>query len=368
LELMETGELNYGQQDELLQIFEGIFQPKGSAKWLKTVKSVEYASTLGQVGAVITQYGETILPLIYAPGSTLPNWVRAHINKSKINLHDIGVAHIGQEWVDNDIDGALRKVMKVFELADRVGKETYVNSVVDKYRKMTVKNPEKAREEIRKFYPEEGVESVFNSLKSGVVDNNVKGFALNELAEVQPISKMEVPELYSKAGNWRVFYMYKTFMLKRLDILRREGFAEITAGAKSGDKERIAKGLARLIWLSFLFMLSDASMDVVKDFVKGKPIDNLQNYVLDNLLQQALTNKYTADKVRREGPNAFLRDNIVLPTTTLNDATKDVMTLMDEDSEKGSEFVRRIPWVGDMYYWWFGEGSRKIDEGVYDPE
>ena len=39
---------------------------------------------------------------------------------------------------------------------------------------------------------------------------------------------------------------------------------------------------------------------------------------------------------------------------------------MDEDSEKGSEFVRRIPWVGDMYYWWFGEGARKIDEGVYE--
>ena len=258
--------------------------------------------------------------------------------------------------------------MKPFELADRVGKETYVNAIVDKYRKMAVKNPDKAREEIRKFYPEDGVESVLSSLKSGEVDNNVKGFALNQLAEVQPITKMEVTELYAKAGNLRVFYMYKTFVLKRIDILRREGVQEIIAGAKSGDRDRIVKGIARLFWLAFLFTLSDASIDVVKDFVKGKPIDALQNYVLDNLLQMIMTNKYSADKARREGPNVFLRDNIVLPTTTVNDAAKDIMTLMDEDSEKGSEFIRRIPWVGDQYYWWFGEGARKIDEGVYDPE
>jgi len=39
---------------------------------------------------------------------------------------------------------------------------------------------------------------------------------------------------------------------------------------------------------------------------------------------------------------------------------------MDEDSEKGSEFARRIPWAGELYYWYMGEGARKVDEGVYD--
>lgn len=368
LDLIESGQLKYNQQKELLQIVEGIFQTTRTAKWLQTLKSLEFAGSLAQVSAVLTQYGEVMLPLIYAPGSTLPNFVKAHLNKSDIKLSDIGVAHVGQEWVDADLDGAVKWLMKPFELADRVGKETYVNSVVVKYRKMAVKNPEKARTEIRKYYPEEGVEAVLNSLKSGAVDNNVKGFALNELADVQPISKMEVPELYSKAGNFRIFYMYKTFILKRIDILRREGFAEITAGVKSGDKERIFKGLARLLWLSFMFTLADSSMDIVKDFVKGKPLDKVENYVIDNLLQTMMLSKFSASKARREGPVVFLKDNIVLPVSNINAAAKDVMTLMDEDSERGSEFARRIPWIGDMYYWYFGEGARKIDEGVYDVE
>ena len=162
--------------------------------------------------------------------------------------------------------------------------------------------------------------------------------------------------------------MYKTFMLKRLDILRREGYNEIKAGVKSGDRDRILKGLARLLWLSFMFTLSDATMDTIKDFVKGKPIDNIENYVTDNMLQLILLNKYSVDRSLREGPGVFLKDNMAFPITTLNDAFKDTLTLLDEDSEKGSQLIRRIPWVGDMYYWWFGEGARKIDEGVYDPE
>jgi hypothetical protein len=366
LDLIESKQIKLGQQEELLQIFQGIFQTTKTAKWLQTAKSLEYAGSLAQISAVITQYGEVVLPLLYAPGSTLPNFVKAHLNKSNIKLSDIGVAHVGQEWVDADLDGAVKWLMKPFELADRIGKETYVNAIVDKYRKMAKNNPDKARAEIRKYYPEAGVEAVLESLKSGRVDNNVRGFALNELADVQPISKMEVPELYSKAGNLRVFYMYKTFILKRIDILRREGFAEITAGVKSCDKERIAKGIARLFWLGLMFTLADSSMDAVKDFIKGKPIDLIENYVIDNLLQTMMTSKYTADKFSREGIGPFLWGNVALPVSNLEAARKDLATLMNEDSEKGSEFARRIPWVGDLYYWWFGEGARKIDEGVYE--
>jgi len=368
LDLINDGTIKYGQQDELLQIFSGIFQTKGSDKWIHTLRSMEYAGSLAQISAVITQYGEVVLPLLYAPQTALPNFVKAHLNKSDIKLKDIGVAHVGQEWVDADLDGIVKKTMKLFELADRVGKEAYINSIVDKYRKMAVKNPDKAKNEIRKFYPEDGVESVMNSLKSGEVDNNVKSFALNELAEVQPISKMEVPELYAKAGNWRVFYMYKTFVLKRLDILRREGYNEIKAGVKSGDKQRILKGIARLFWLGLMFMLADSSMDAVKDFIKGKPLDKTENYVIDNLLQMMMASKYSTYKLTREGLGSFLKGNIALPVSNIDAAVKDLMTLMDEDSEKGSEFARRIPWVGDMYYWYMGEGARKIDEGVYDEE
>jgi hypothetical protein len=366
LDLITDGTINYDQQVELRQIFDGLFNTVGSNRWVHTLRSLEYVSSLAQVPALVTQYSEVILSILKSPASTLPNWVRAHLNKSKINLHDIGVAHIGQEWADADLNNTMTTLMKAFEKVDAIGKETFVNSVIDKYRKMAKTNPDKVREELSKYYPESEHDAIIESLISGVVDNNIKGFALNELADVQPISKMEVPELYAKAGNLRVFYMYKTFTLKRLDILRNQAYGDIKTGVKSGSGRLILKGLGKLVWLALMFTLADASADVVKDVIRGRPIQEIDDYIVDNLLQMILLSKYSATKVRREGLSAFFRDNISLPVSTVDAAAKDLFTLLDEDSEKGSELAKRIPWIGDLYYWYMGEGARKVEEGYYE--
>ena len=366
LDLIVDGTINYDQQVELRQIFEGLFNTVGSNRWVHTLRSLEYVGSLAQVPALVTQYSEVILSVLKAPGTTLPNWVRAHLNQSKIKLQDIGVAHIGQEWADADLDNTMTSLMKTFEKVDKVGKETFINSIIDKYRKLAKTNPDKVKEELSKYYPEADHVAIIDSLKSGVVDNNIKGFALNELADVQPISKMEVPELYAKAGNLRVFYMYKTFTLKRLDILRNQAYSDIKTGIKSGSPRQVLKGLAKLLWLALMFSLADSSADIVKDIIRGKPIQSLPDYVVDNLLQMILLSKYAANKVRTEGVSAFFRDNIALPVSTVDAAARDIGTLMDEDSEKGSELARRIPWIGDLYYWHFGEGTRKVEEGYYD--
>lgn len=366
LDLVEQGLLRFDQQNELKGILEGLFKVKGSNKFIHTARSLEFAGSLAQIPAVITQYGEIVLSILAAPGSTLPAFVRSNLRKSKITLKDLGVAHIGQEWVDADLDSTVTALLKPFQFADNVGKETFVNSVIDKWRKVAEKNPDRARKEIAKFYPEAGIDAVLESLKSGKVDNNVKGFALNQLADVQPISKFEVPELFAKAGNLRVFYMYKTFVLKRLDILRSKGYNEIKAGVKAGNNRQIASGLAKLIWLTFMFALADSSADAVKDFVRGKPIDSMPNYMMDNLLQMILISKFSVLKSKREGLGSLFKNNISLPVSNINAAGRDVNTLLDPESERGSELVRRIPWIGELYYWYMGEGARKLEEGVFD--
>ena len=365
-DLIDDGTINYDQQVELRQIFDGLFNTVGSNRWIHTLRSLEYVGSLAQVPALVTQYSEVVLSLLKAPGTTLPNWVRAHLGKAKIKLEDIGVAHIGQEWADADLDKTATSLMKAFEKIDKIGKETFVNSVVDKYRKMAKTNPDKVKEELDKYYPKEDHDAIIESLKSGGIDNNIKGFALNGLADVQPISKMEVPELYAKAGNLRVFYMYKTFTLKRLDIMRNQAYNDIKAGIKTGSRSRVLKGLGKLVWLALMFTLADSSADVVKDVIRGRPIQDVPDYVMDNLLQMILLSKYAANKVPSQGVSVFFRDNIALPVSTIDAAARDLSTLLDEDSEKGSELAKRIPWMGDLYYWYLGEGARKVEEGYYD--
>lgn len=366
LDLITSKTINFDQQVELRQIFEGLFNPKGSASWMRTLRSLEYVGSLAQISALVTQYSEIVLSAMKSPENTLPNWVKAHFNKSDIKLEDIGVAHIGQEWADADLNNKITWLMKLFEKVDKIGKETFINSVIDKYRKMAKTNPDKVKEELSKYYPESEHDSIIESLKSGAIDNNIKGFALNELADVQPISQMEVPELYAKAGNFRVFYMYKTFTLKRLDILRNRAYTDIKQGIKTDNKKLLLRGLGKLAWLAFLFSLADSTADLVKDVIRGKPIDDVPNYVVDNLLQMMMLSRYSAGKVKGQGISAFFKDNIALPVSNFDAAVRDSMTLMDEESDKGSEFMRRIPWIGDLYYWWMGEGARKVEEGYYD--
>ena len=67
-----------------------------------------------------------------------------------------------------------------------------------------------------------------------------------------------------------------------------------------------------------MFTLADSTMDTVKDLVKGKPLDMVENYVIDNLLQMMMASKYSAAKSKREGPVVFLKDNIALPVSNIN--------------------------------------------------
>ena len=45
-------------------------------------------------------------------------------------------------------------------------------------------------------------------------------YSVCKLADYQPIWISEMPEMYAKAGNGRIFYMLKSFTLKMFDIFR----------------------------------------------------------------------------------------------------------------------------------------------------
>ena len=365
-ELDEQGKLSSKQQRSIVSMLKSVMRPKGTNKFLKTLQGLEYGGSLAQIPALITQYGENILSLLRSPKSVLPAFVRAHLNKSNISLKSLGVTKIGQEFADPSLNKFLNGLLIPFEYVDRVGKETYINTVVKKYRQLATKNPDKLTQHLKKSFFDAEIDGIIESLASGKIDENVKLVALNEIGNVQPISMIEVPQGYLDAGNARIFYMYKTFMIKRLDILRNNGFNQIIEGARNNEPEKIVQGIASLVWLTFMFVLADSTMDVVKDFVKGKPLDKTEDYLIDNLLQTFMLNKYSVEKGVKQGPKAFLQENIFLPVGNLDTAFRDIKSLMDEDSEKGSEAVTKIPYVGQLYYWWTGEGKRKIEEGVYE--
>lgn len=368
-DLVESGQIDYKQQEELKDILSGMFQQKSMTnKTMKFLQSAEYVATLAQVPALITQYGEFVYAALQDSQSALPNWVKAHLGKSQIDLKDIGITYIGQEWVDSKLDKVTTKLLKLFEHVDRIGKETYINTTVDKYRRMAKNNPDALKKELGQWFFEDQIPGVIESLKNDVIDNNIKFIALNALGDIQPISIFEMPEYYAKAGNLKILYTYKSFVLKRLDFIRNQAFGKIIDGAKTGDSDKIKEGIKNLVMLLIWFTLADTSMDAIKDFIRGKPFD-FEDSVIDNFLQIGLLSKYSVQKGFHQGPEAFMEDFLFyLPFGNITALWKDTMTMMDEDTEKGplEEMTRRIPWIGDLYYWHMGGGRRKIEDGYYD--
>jgi len=163
-----------------------------------------------------------------------------------------------------------------------------------------------------------------------------------ELSEVQPITKMETPQAYLDNPNGRVLYMLKTYQLKQLDVLRRQGYNNIKAGIQSGDKALIGRGVKNLAKISLTMGLGGATMSYVKDFLMGKDVDPALSDVPMNMLKTFSMSEYTLDKMKKGKYKDVVLDTVVPPLG----AFEKVMHL-DRDTVKQ---------VAPMYYNFFMGG------------
>jgi hypothetical protein len=362
-ELVESGKIDSGQQKEIADMFNALFDPKKMDKWLSSVQKLAYVETLSQITNAITQLGELGLSVMRSPTGSLTPIARAFIGKSKIKIHDIYVHEIGEEWKDNQFGKIGGKLLWSLQKMDTIGKEAYINTVINKYQKAAVRNPDKLKTEISRIFGEE-TDSVIKDLAENKISENVKLLAFNETADVQPIAISEMPEYYAKGGNWRVFYMLRTFTIKRLDMIRRECFSLM---ANPIDKPKdFMKGAGRLFWMGFVLMLCDATADAIKDFFRGKPIEWTDN-IIDNMWQNTLIiNKYTLQKARGEGFSAIARNVLpMIPTKALDAFSKDIYQIFSDNENRryqGFETPKIVPYLGEPYYWWFGKGREKIEQ------
>lgn len=361
LQERNAGNITPDQESQLRGIFEGIFAPKGPGSWAQTIMKMGYVSTLSQITNALTQAGELMYPTLESPLRANVNYAKAWAGKSNIKLNEItgGLGNV-QEWTDAGLDNIAKKLLLPVAKVNDVGFETFVNTVVEKRQEQARTNPEGLKQRLQWVYGPE-TDALIADLQTGTFSDNVKYLAFAELSELQPISIMEMPEYYAKAGNLRIFYMLKTFTIKRLNVL----FNQARNDMQSKDPYRVLKGLSRATWMLFWLLMADTGVDTLKDLLRGRPT-NIADNAIDNFWQTLLVSRYDLMRLKSEGLGETLFKFVSLPTPFTDALLKDMATLFDEESEKGSELARRIPFVGELYYWWFGEGARKIDEGYYD--
>jgi len=160
------------------------------------------------------------------------------------NLIDQGITDIGQEFADQRKSAnALRFLFDKtgFRAIDRLGKETAMNAAflkntklinrTSRGKKTNLTGEQEFRKKWGKAYGKD-IDQVVADIKTGKVTEMSKFHAFNELSDMQPISMMEMPQLYLDIPNGRILYSLKTFTLKQWDVARRNVVQEYQKGNK----------------------------------------------------------------------------------------------------------------------------------------
>lgn len=368
LELLETGEVTGAQAQEVSDALLARFSTKGTGKNVSLIKNISYLETMGSVTSAITQIGDIAFSL-YKNGfyKTGKAFSKSLLGKPEITKEDIGIEKIAEEFSDKSTSAkAVDKVFKIIglEWMDRLGKQTQINAAFYKFKALAEKKDKKFIEKMKSVFGKY-TEQVVNDLKEGVASDNVKFLLFSELADVQPIALSEMPEGYLRGGNARILYMLKTYTIKQIDVFRNEVFLQM--------RKDPAKALSNFVRLSAMLILANATADVIKDLILGRPLesdDDEENYIwekiTDNILRLSGLTKYSLYKFKKEGVAEGI-SSIVLPPILnfITRGAKDIDKSMKDDGEfepHQAEIIQSVPLLGKLYYWWFGGGRKKIEE------
>src|SRR5690606_24623758 len=237
--------------------------------------------------------------------------------------------------------------MSGFSYIDRLGKEVYMNAALDSARSILKKgdkglNSYKYKElvtKLRRGFGDKGFESLKNELLAWETkrkpSGNLISFAMQELEDAQPIFLSSLPEMYHRMPRGRIVYALKSYMLKQIDLLRRdvynklryaESAEDVTAGIKNAARYFSIVGASGLSveWLkSNLYGDQDrnpfegldemSGLLVAKQLAKGLGSQSMKLFGMDG---------YTVDTLLSQGFNAMLAEMITPPDPLLQEALR----------------------------------------------
>lgn len=356
--LVKDGSLDPKNSSRLQSILEARFTGGESNLFVRTWKNASYLTIMGDIFSAITQIGD-FEKVMYKAGvrESLPAIWRSVFNPSaqELRLADYGLEKtIAAEMSSpSKMAQMVNTVFKTVGLSwvDRLGKEAFLNGVLSKYRKAAISGDTKFLAYARRILGEEADEA-FDALRRGEITENVRFVMLNELADFFPITLEEVPLAYLRHPNGRLFYAMKTYTTKQLNTYNRE----IVRKWNSGEKADASVNAARMI--GFL-LLMNSTADEIKDFLQGKD-EPVRDKVVDNMLKVFGFNRYALDRAQQLGAGRAVVEQILPPTTFIDDAGKDFYDVFVAQKDDVSlRSTRNIPPVGELYYWWFGRGSEQ---------
>lgn len=359
---MADGNIDPKHQLEMTELISSRFKggQQSASNAAQNIKDLGYLGTIANPVSAVTQLADPANAVfLYGFRHT----ISAMFGGKALKMADLGLDQVAIELTNGDpraLAVGLNKMMSLslFKATDRLGKETLINAAFKSARSQvkTDKGVAAFKAKHGKIYGDE-IDSLVADLKTGDLTDNVKLFAFNNLADVQPITLSEMPEEYLNAKNGRLLYMLKSFTLKQWDIVRREVVGEYN----KGNKLYAAKQAARM---AGYLTVANTGTGVIKDLMRGREIkpEDVPDRALWALLGVFGMNKYTTEKYFAKGDIVGGILNTLAPATPLITAAFTLGAEAVSDDPDIKKTLRPIPLVGDLTYNWFAGGAEEYNE------
>jgi len=249
---------------------------KGMDDLFAKARAIAHNSLLGDAFAAATQIGDI----------GVSAWVngffpalKAIVGKNKITADDLGimrelVSEISDPGSINRVtDWIFRnsglKVLPSFRTVDRLGKNVAINSTLTKYQRLAnPKNYAGRKKLVQELAPAWGDDAtqLMDELGRGEITDLTKQFLFSKLSDMQPISRMEMPEKFLQMRNGRLFYQLGTWTMKQLSLFRNSAIKRM----HSKDPREVAGGMKDMMRAIFYVGSANITADEVKRFMAGK--------------------------------------------------------------------------------------------------
>ena len=350
-EELRKGKLTSEQQRDLESMLRSRFSgaEQSMPGWQQDVRNLSNAMLLGNPVAAATQLGDTFAAMFHQGYvSGLVGIARALGPNTPVTAREMGMLrHIAEE-----LGSAPRKSARVldaslrwggFSLIDQFGKNVNLNAALHRYQSLA-KGGAKQQAELAGKYQEafgKDYPQLVKDLAAGKKTDLVDSLLFHELFKAQPISKLETTQFLMDHPKVRIMGQLKSFMLKMLDVSRREGYNEI----KKGNR---LKGMKRLTELGTVLGLASVPAEAVKDFLLGNEIDPSIEGATENVLKTFGLSQYVRDKVAK-GETLQSAVQMLVPPVRVFDQ------ILSEDESAW----KSVPILGRLYEAHFKGGKEK---------
>lgn len=359
---MNEGKLTGKDAEEVASLLKSRFMngERAPIELIQAAKNLSYSGLLGNPFSAATQLGDVIIQAYTQDiRSAIGATVRSLTGRKIVNMKDFGLSdHIAEEFVSTSKTAKmLNKIFKysLFKGVDEFGKDVALNAAILRFGRLA--KTEGGITKIASRYQDSlgptEFQQLIKDLQKGEPTDLVRSIAFAELSRTQPVTRLELPQAYLDNPNGRLLYQYKTFMLKQIDVARRDAFNEI----KSGN---IAKGIKNLTELGIVMGVAGTTTNEIKNFMLGKEIDlelsdipmnmlktfGMSEYVIDHALG---VSKEEAKERRKEGEKGA-RPIPPEPVKTILGTFAPPAKMFDEILRADKKAVRYLPFIGPFLY------------------